>query len=85
MSVISLVASLSTLIVGFGFIVGIVTGHVAMRQINESGERGRGMAKAGLIIGYIFGALAILGTIFFLIAIFAISGPGVDAAMLELA
>jgi hypothetical protein len=40
----------------FWFIAGvpaIVFGHVARRQIRESGEAGEGMALAGLILGYI--------------------------------
>jgi hypothetical protein len=40
----------------FWFIAGvpaIVFGHVARRQIRESGEAGDGMALAGLILGYI--------------------------------
>jgi Domain of unknown function (DUF4190)/Domain of unknown function (DUF1707) len=45
----------------------IVFGHVARRQIRESGEAGDGMALAGLILGYI----GVLGP---LIAIMAISG-----------
>ncbi len=31
----------------------VVTGHLALRQIARSGEEGRGLALAGLIIGYI--------------------------------
>ena len=40
----------------FWFIAGvpaIVLGHVARRQIRETGEAGDGMALAGLILGYI--------------------------------
>lgn len=33
-------------------IVGIVFGHVALSQITRTGEEGRGLALAGLIIGY---------------------------------
>ena len=50
----------------FGSVAAIVLGHVALRQINESGGRqvGRGLAVAGLVIGYLsvlIAALAILG------------------------
>lgn len=34
-------------------IVGIVTGHIALSQIKKRGERGRGVALAGTIIGYV--------------------------------
>ena len=33
-------------------ILGIIFGHVAISQINRTGEGGRGMAVAGLVIGY---------------------------------
>jgi hypothetical protein len=50
----------------FGSVAAIVLGHVALRQIGESGGRqtGRGLAVAGLVIGYfsvLIAALAILG------------------------
>lgn len=34
-------------------IAGIVTGHMALRQIRRSGEGGRGLAIAGLVISYV--------------------------------
>lgn len=45
-----------------GSILGVVFGHVALRQIRRSGEGGRGMAIAGLVIGYVgivFGVVVI--------------------------
>ena len=40
----------------------IVFGHIALAQINRSGgmEQGRGMAIAGLVMGYLFLALIVL-------------------------
>ena len=43
-----------------GQIVGIVTGHISLRQIKATGERGRGMGLAGLLIGYISLGLGVL-------------------------
>lgn len=40
--------------------LGIVFGHISMSQIKKTGEEGHGMALAGLIIGYVITALAIL-------------------------
>lgn len=40
--------------------LGIVFGHIALSQINRTGEDGRGLAIAGLIIGYIFTAIGVL-------------------------
>ena len=34
-------------------IFAVVTGHVALSQINRSGEQGRGLAIAGLVLGYL--------------------------------
>lgn len=45
-----------------GSILGVIFGHVALRQIRRSGEGGRGMAIAGLVIGYVgivFGVVVI--------------------------
>jgi hypothetical protein len=49
----------------FWFLAGIpaiVFGHVARRQIRETGEAGSGMATAGLIMGYlgVFGPLLLV-------------------------
>jgi hypothetical protein len=46
--------------------LGIVFGHVARRQISRSGEQGSGLATAGLILGYVFTALAVLACCGFL-------------------
>jgi hypothetical protein len=54
MAVASLVCGLCQ--VFFWFVAGvpaIVFGHVARRQIRQSGEAGGGMALAGLIMGYV--------------------------------
>lgn len=70
LAIISLVASLLGLATGIGFLVGIICGHIALGQIKKTGEQGRGLAVAGLIIGYIGIVLAIIGTILFF-AVFA--------------
>jgi len=38
----------------------IVFGHMARKQISQSGEQGSGLATAGLILGYIFTGLIVL-------------------------
>ena len=47
------VVSLATAATGFGAVAGVVTGHVALAQLRRSGEKGRGLALAGLITGYV--------------------------------
>jgi hypothetical protein len=46
-------------------LIAIVTGHMARRQIRETGEGGMGLATAGLVIGYIHLALIAVVVIFF--------------------
>jgi Domain of unknown function (DUF4190) len=52
-------------------IVSIVTGHMARRQIRQTGERGDGFALAGLIISYVHLALTALFLFLFFGAIIA--------------
>jgi uncharacterized protein DUF4190/uncharacterized protein DUF1707 len=60
----------------FWFLAGIpaiVFGHVARRQIRETGEAGSGMALAGLIMGYV----GVLGPVLALLALIAgLAGSG---------
>jgi hypothetical protein len=41
----------------------IVTGHIALSQIKRTGETGRGLAFAGLIIGYIGVVVTVIASI----------------------
>lgn len=34
-------------------LVAVITGHIALNQIKQTGEGGRGLALAGVILGYI--------------------------------
>lgn len=48
------------LIMGFVFSpLAIVFGHIAKKQIRETGEEGDGLATAGLVLGYVFTGLAV--------------------------
>lgn len=55
----------------FGPLTGVITGHISLRQISRTGEKGRGMALAGVIVGYV--GLAIILAIAFLITISVIA------------
>jgi hypothetical protein len=49
-----------------GAVAGIVLGHIARRQIRETGEEGAGLATAGIIVGWIhvvLGLLFVLGAV----------------------
>lgn len=64
--VVSIVATVGLCVYGLGGylgIVGAILGHVASRKIRESGEQGEGMAKAGIIIGWITTGISVLATI----------------------
>ncbi|HWH97065.1 MAG TPA: DUF4190 domain-containing protein [Pseudolysinimonas sp.] len=46
---------------------GIICGHIALGQIKRTGESGQGLAKAGLILGYVFTGLTVLFVIAYII------------------
>jgi Domain of unknown function (DUF4190) len=60
MAVASLVCSLFGWLCIVGPLLGLIFGLVALHQIRETGQRGRGMALAGIMIGGILVALGIV-------------------------
>jgi hypothetical protein len=65
----------------FWFLTGIpaiVLGHMARRQIRQTGEQGDGMALAGMILGYIGLALTVLFVIIIVIIGVAVTSHGVN-------
>jgi hypothetical protein len=60
LAIASLACSLSTLVLGIGFIPGIILGHMAKASIRRNPAlKGMKLASAGLILGYVFLGLAI--------------------------
>ena len=57
------VVSLATSVTGFGAVAGIITGHFALAQIKQTKQAGRGLAIAGVAVGYSLIGLAIVGSI----------------------
>lgn len=51
LAIFSLIASCVGLLCGFGSIIGIVLGVIAVNQIKRSGQQGRGLAVAGIAVG----------------------------------
>ena len=62
MAILSLVLSILGLFTCITAPIGAILGHVAKRQIAQSGEEGRGLATAGVIIGWAIVALYLIGT-----------------------
>lgn len=54
------IVALVTPLVGFG-IAGIICGHIALNQIKQTQENGRGLAIAGLALGYASVAFVAIG------------------------
>lgn len=57
-----------------GSILAVVFGHVSLRQIRVSGQGGRGMAIAGLVLDYL--GLAVLIVVIIAVAVAASTRPG---------
>jgi hypothetical protein len=65
-------------LIGLGAVLGVIFGHIALNEINRSqGQlQGRGIATAGLIIGYVHIAAGICALLAFIILlIFAATVP----------
>jgi hypothetical protein len=73
LAVTSLVCGVAQFVVVLTFIPAIVCGHIARAQVRRTGEAGGGMALAGLILGYIGGAL-LIGLVLLLVSVAAKSG-----------
>ncbi|MCJ7439877.1 MAG: DUF4190 domain-containing protein [Acidimicrobiia bacterium] len=75
MAIASLVLGI-VFICGIGSILALIFGYMSRRQIDEAGgtQSGRGMAIAGIVLGWIGVGLAILYLLIWIVAIAASSG-----------
>jgi hypothetical protein len=75
LAIISLIAGIAgwTIIPVIGAIVAVVTGHLAKKEIRESGGAlsGDGMALAGIILGYTMIGITLLVIVLIILAVFA--------------
>lgn len=62
-------AILALIFAFFGSVLGIVFGHVALSQIKRTGEQGRGLAVAGLVIGYVSLGIGVIAGIVSIVVI----------------
>ncbi|MFO7690409.1 MAG: DUF4190 domain-containing protein [Cryobacterium sp.] len=59
-------------------LVAVITGHIALSQIKKTGEKGRGFAIAGLVIGYAGIAASVIALVVFLPLMLAVlSNPNI--------
>lgn len=63
LALVSLILGIAGFVTGISALAAIVTGHIALSQIKKRGEEGRGMALAGLILGYVVVVLGIIAVI----------------------
>lgn len=85
LAIIALVGSIGgwTFLPMIGSLAGIIMGHIARRQIRQSGERGDGMAVAALWVGYVGAALWILFWVVYIgifVLIFGVAMVGAGSA-----
>ncbi|MDF2667636.1 MAG: hypothetical protein K0R81_3486 [Microbacterium sp.] len=73
------VVSIFALVLGFIVpIGGIIAGAVGLSQVKRTGEKGRGLAIAGIIVGSVMTLLTILGVILFFV--FVVIGAAAEEA-----
>ncbi|MHA7270796.1 thioredoxin domain-containing protein [Arthrobacter sp. HLT1-20] len=73
----AIVSLVSSFFVG---LAGIVTGHVALSQIKRTGEDGKGLAIAGLVIGYVMTLATVVWAVALFASLFLIGVSGDSAA-----
>lgn len=71
MAIASLACSIASFFIApfVGAVLGVIFGHMALKQLKTSPEQGHGMAVAGLIIGYIHLALFVLIVLFVMLVL----------------
>ncbi|MEV8631499.1 DUF4190 domain-containing protein [Streptosporangium sp. NPDC051023] len=75
MAIAALIMGIAGLFVcGVTSIVGIVLGHISLGQIKRTGEEGRGMAIAGLVLSYFGVACWLIVLVVWLVAIGVLAG-----------
>lgn len=64
-------------------IAGAIIGHVALGQMNRGQivDTNRSLAKAGVILGWVFTGLTVLAIIFYVVVIFWLVESGYDPYM----
>lgn len=76
LAITSLIASIANFFVLplIGAVVGVITGHIALKQLRTSGEGGRGMALAGTIVGWVGVGLCLIFIAFIVVWLILVFG-----------
>ena len=79
-------SALPVLALVFAFLIpiaGAIIGHIALGQMNRGQivETNRSLAKAGVILGWVFTGLTVLAIIFYVVVIFWLVDSGYDPYM----
>ena len=71
LAIASLVVSLGSMVFCCGVpgFIGAILGHVGRKQIREQNQSGDGLALAGIIVGWAAFALAVIGTILYVVLV----------------
>ena len=81
LAVISLIAGIASFFIVpvIGAIAAVITGNMAKKEIRQSGGRygGMGMAKWGVILGWINIAFGLLGACFVILAVLGVFGVSI--------
>ena len=76
MAIAALVCSLAGLLIFISAPVGAILGHVARKQIRQTGEQGDGMALAGIIVGWILTGLGVCACAGYIAVLVALGSAG---------
>lgn len=69
LAIYSLVLSIASVFLVITCIPGVILGHMALKQIKETGEDGEAFAKAGIIVGWVCIALIALMALLFVLVL----------------
>ncbi|MDI1460048.1 DUF4190 domain-containing protein [Catellatospora sp. KI3] len=61
MALVAMILAIAGLLIPITAPIGAILGHMAIKQVRQTGEEGEGMAKAGIIVGWIITGLWTLG------------------------
>lgn len=84
------IVSLVTGLLGFTFapfigsLAAVITGHLALNQIKHTTEQGRGMAVAGLILGYVvLGLILVIVSLMIVLFVISMNSYGMSPARMR--